>query len=198
MTTLAKGSLLSRRQALKAGALTGAALLVAPTGAGVAAAVAPVAATAAALPVLYGTPTDLARLSPLQAFAQDSDGTVVGYDKAARAWIPIKEKAWAKVRSYGTVHLARWGRPSGGNQLVMVFGQAPKVVPPPAAHHPAPPTLANTGFAAQPWAGGAAAAVAVGAGISFLYRRRSAVAAAGRAGSAPGDQAAAPDPPTES
>ena len=198
MSALGQGPLLSRRQALKAGALTGAALLVAPADAAMAQAAAPATAKVTRLPVLYGTPTDLARLSSLQAFAQDSDGTVVSYDKTARAWTPTKEKARKKVRSYGTVYLARWGRPSGGNQLIMVFGQAPKKKsPPPAVHHPAPPTLVNTGFAVQPWAGGGAVAVAVGAGITFLCRRRSVVAATGRTGIAVSGGPVILDPPPE-
>lgn len=88
------------------------------------------------LPRLFGSPTDLAVNHPDIAWALETDGTVHRFDRDKRIWTPSGDR-WEDVLATGTAFLAQWGRPSGLQRLVLVFGSTE---PPPTTPPSTPPT----------------------------------------------------------
>lgn len=183
--TLPGGPRLTRRQAIAAGSLTAAVLLVGPLAVTQAQAAEPVDAPLHTLPRRFGTPTDLARRHPLRAWTRESDGRVMTFDKATETWKRAAVQDWPTVVGYGQPTLLRWGRASG-TQLVVVFGTAPTEpapTDPPTSTAPTPPV---TGAPSAPSAGhpqlsatgvdlgplGLAGTLLVGAGAALLALRR--------------------------
>ena len=144
-----QGPVLTRRQALRAAAITAGVAVMAPTVVATADAGTVAGSTAAPirlrdLPLMYGTPTDLARTAAAESetvWTFDSEGVVLSYDRDGDFWSVDAHQDWATVLTFGTVRLARWGRPSGANQMVLVFGSA--IEPPPTT--PPGPTTDPTG-----------------------------------------------------
>jgi hypothetical protein len=64
------------------------------------------------------------------AWALETDGTVHRFDRDKRIWTPSGDR-WEDVLATGTAFLAQWGRPSGLQRLVLVFGSTE-----PSTHHP--------------------------------------------------------------
>lgn len=150
------GPVLTRRQALRAVAITAGVAVMAPNLITTANAGAVVHQTATPillhdLPLMYGTPTDLARTRAAEAetvWTLDSEGVVRSYVRGGDYWTIAAHQDWATVLTFGTVRLARWGRPSGPNHLVLVFGTAPKpppTTPPDPTTDPTAPTDPTTG-----------------------------------------------------
>ncbi len=116
----------------------------------------PVPARAAAAPLLsevrveYGTPTDVARRRPEQAWTRTPDGRVMTYDRTTRSWRST-DRAWGDVIGFGEVVLARWAEPAARNQLVMAFGSPPTTpTDPTAPTTPAPPSDPGTPTTSDP------------------------------------------------
>ena len=71
------------------------------------------------LPVRYGTPTDLARTLQGQIWSVDRDGVIHQFDEQLGVW--RADASEADFPSGSQLVLARWGRPSGPNQMLMVL-----------------------------------------------------------------------------
>lgn len=136
---------LSRRQVLRAAALTAGAAVAATSATVIAGPAVAAAGSAAApgdeaqllttLPVRYGTPTDIARTTDSFVWTLDRDGVVQRFDRDVDAWVRAGTQDWPTVLAFGEVQLARWGRPGGPNEVVLVLGSDPE---PPVT--PTPPT----------------------------------------------------------
>lgn len=116
-----------------------------PTGSAVRSAPVPELAVAA-LPVVFGTPTDVARIRAGWWWSRDTDGTVVAFDRGSGRWRATQQQDWAAVVAAGSAILARWGRPSGRRELMLVSGPDPDsgTVPPTSPDPTAPSTPSPT------------------------------------------------------
>jgi hypothetical protein len=123
---------LSRRNFLKLNAIVGSALAVAvavPDAAAVAAGSASSSSAEAGVndllsqaPALrFGTPTDVAATWPGVAWSVDAEGTIRRFDRARRAWLPDGADDEGDFPPGSQLVLARWGRPAGPNQMLMVL-----------------------------------------------------------------------------
>lgn len=129
---------LTRRQVLRAASLAGTAGAVAALVPALAPDLAPAAGARTAapdaaapeprplsdLPVAFGTPTDLAANARDGVWALDHDGVVLRFQRDLEFWTPVQVD-WAEVLTYGSPVLARWGRPSGANWMVLLIGTEP-------------------------------------------------------------------------
>jgi hypothetical protein len=71
---------------------------------------------------LYGTPTDLAASWRGKAWALDAKGVVRTYDRARKTW--RTDESAEDFPAGSTLAIARWGRPTGPNRMLMVLGPA--------------------------------------------------------------------------
>lgn len=120
----------SRRNFLKLNAIVGSALAVTvalPAAAAVAAgtASAPEATVedlmSHAPGLRFGTPTDVAAAWPGQAWSVDAAGAIRRFDRVRRTWLPDAASDEADFPAGSQLVLARWGRPAGPNQMLMVL-----------------------------------------------------------------------------
>ncbi len=127
--------------AVAIGGPAAAAAAAVPTGSAVRSAPVPDLAVAA-LPVVFGTPTDVARIRAGWWWSRDTDGTVVAFDRGSGRWRATQQQDWAAVVAAGSAILARWGRPSGRRELMLVSGPDPDsgTVPPTSPDPTAPST----------------------------------------------------------
>ena len=71
--------------------------------------------------IRFGTPTDVAATWAGTTWAVDAEGTICRYDRAERVWVPDDADEGAEFPAGSHYVLARWGRPSGGSQMLMVL-----------------------------------------------------------------------------
>lgn len=152
---------LTRRQVLRAAALAGTAGAVAAPVPALAPDLAPAAGarTGAApeprplidLPVHFGTPTDLAANARDEVWALDHDGVVLRFQRDLEFWTPVHVD-WTEVLTYGSPVLARWGRPSGANWMVLLIGTEPDppTIGPTTTTQPTGTTTATATSTGQP------------------------------------------------
>jgi hypothetical protein len=76
--------------------------------------------------IRFGTPTDVAATWHGVAWSVDASGVIRKYDPAQRVWVSDADEADLEgdFPLNSELVLARWGRPSGPNQMLMVLAQA--------------------------------------------------------------------------
>lgn len=76
--------------------------------------------------VRYGTPTDVAATWPGEAWSVDAAGVIRKYDHQQRLWVQDADEADldGDFPVGSQLVLARWGRPAGPNQMLMVLADA--------------------------------------------------------------------------
>lgn len=74
-----------------------------------------------ALPVAvrFGTPTDVAATWAGQAWSVDVEGVIRKFDRSRGYWVTDGDESDFPLNSQ--MVLARWGRPAGPNQMLMVL-----------------------------------------------------------------------------
>ncbi len=71
--------------------------------------------------IRFGTPTDVAATWPNDVWSVDANGVIRKFDRAQHIWLPDADEIDFPIGSQ--LVLARWGRPSGPNQMLMVLAQ---------------------------------------------------------------------------
>jgi hypothetical protein len=72
--------------------------------------------------ICFGTPTDVAATWPGQAWSVDAEGAIRIFDRAHHVWQPETSDDMTDFPTGSQLALARWGRPAGPNQMLLVLG----------------------------------------------------------------------------
>jgi len=71
--------------------------------------------------IRFGTPTDVAATWFGEAWSVDANGAIHRFDHTTQAWLPDEADAEANFPLNSRFVVARWGRPTGASQMLMVL-----------------------------------------------------------------------------